>query len=271
MLIDSHAHLPHNQKKVAQILKNAKNNGVTKIINIGTSIDDGKKAIQTAENFGDIYVSVGIYPHDEMQTPINQLKNKLETLLTSSKKIVGIGECGIDITKWERQRPIKSQIELFEMQIQLAIKHNLLLVIHNRNGDEHVLKLLKKYANSNNLKFIIHCFDSTPEFAQEIIDLGGFISFSGFITYKNKKDVHKAAKETPLEKILVETDAPYILPKQLQIKKKKNVTTTEKNPQNESKNVKIVAETLADMKNLPYELVCKQTYENTCKLFGLEI
>jgi TatD DNase family protein len=266
MLIDSHAHLPANKIETKKILQDAGAAGVVKVINIGTSIENSQKALTIAQEFENVYASVGIYPHEHLDTPITTLKSQLEGLLeipkaatTATNKLVAIGECGIDITNWQNQRPVAEQIELFEMQVELAVKHNLPLIIHNRNGDEHIITTLKKYDNSN-LVGVAHCFDGTRELAKNYLDLNFYISFSGFITYNSKKYLHETVENTPLDKILIETDAPYILPKGLK---------QDENQQNEPKNAIIIAQKVAEIKNLPSERIYEETYANTCKLFKI--
>ncbi len=195
MLIDSHCHLIHKNYDIPldQILSEAKENEVDKFITIGTSIKENLLAIQTADRIRDVYCSIGIYPHEERGVDIDKLQNSLRENLKKSEKIVAIGECGIDITNWEKQRTVEDQIELFEMQIELAKEYSLPLIVHNRNGDEQVLELLEKHAGFD-LRGVIHCFDSTWEFAKRVLGLGFFISFSNLISYPKKDSVLEVVK-----------------------------------------------------------------------------
>jgi TatD DNase family protein len=259
MLIDSHCHLPTNKEKLLQIIKNARAANVTKIINIGTNLKTSKKALTIAQQFPDVYATVGIYPHDEKNTSIQTLKQNMEPLLTQPK-VVAIGECGIDITSWRKhQRSLESQLELFEMQIKLSIKHNLPLVIHNRNGNTQILKMLQKHSQARG---VIHCFSTDWAFAQKILDLGLYISFSGTITYPSGDDILETVKKVPLDRFLVETDAPCLTPQQ-------GAVSPRRNKQNEPKYVRLIAAKIAAVKNLSLEEICTLSYKNTCILFGL--
>ncbi len=258
MLIDSHCHIPHKKysKNIEEILYEAKDFGVEKIINIGTSIEENKKVLEVANNNPEIFCSIGIYPHEDKGVPISQLRTSLEENLKLSKKIVAVGECGIDISNWKNGRDLDDQIKVFEMQIQFAKEHNLPIVIHNRNGDEHVLKTLNKNSGSA-LKGVIHCFDSSWEFAKKILNLGFYISFSNLITYPKKEALLEVVKNVPDSKFLVETDAPYLPPQIL------------RGEINYPKYVKIVAEKVAQVKQKTFEEVSELSYENTCSLFNL--
>ncbi len=258
MLIDSHAHLPKDIAKTKAILARAKENGVEKIINIGTSIQTNIEGIHLANTLNDVYTTIAIYPNEDQDKNIDALKEQLEKQLILSKKIVAIGECGMDITAWTGQREIAEQYKLFEMQIKLALKNNLPIVIHNRNGDKHVLELVQKYYKQG-LRGIAHCFTQNLAYAKELLKYEFYISFSGFITHNSKSYLLEIVKEIPFDKILVETDAPYILPKGI------------KDRENESKNVKMVVEKIAQAKNVSFETIAKCTYNNTCAIFKLNL
>ena len=259
MLIDSHCHIPHKNytKTPAQLIEDAHNNGVTKLVTIGTSIKDNDKVIETAEKYSNVYAAIGIYPHDDLKIPVANLELELNKQLNQSLKVKAVGECGIDITNWQGGRPITEQLELFEMQVDLALKHHLPVVIHNRNGDDYILNVLHKHKNSD-LKAVMHCFVGTWEFAQQILDLGHYLSFSGIITYNSGISIHETVKKTPTNRILLETDSPYLSP------------APHRNQTNEPKNVKLVAEKVAALKNIEFAQLCEITYNNTCKFFNIE-
>lgn len=258
MLIDSHCHLVHKNYDIPleQILYEAKESGIDKFITIGTSIKENLIAIQTADKIRDVFCSIGIYPHEERDIEIEKLRNSLRENLKKSEKIIAIGECGIDITNWEKQRSVEDQVKLFEMQIEIAKENSLPLIIHNRNGDTQVLDLLEKHADFD-LRGVIHCFDSNWEFAKRVLDLGFYISFSNLISYPKKEEVLEVVKNTPMDRFLVETDAPYLPPQSLRGKI------------NYPKYVRIVAEKVAQVKQKTFEEVSRASYENTCKLFNI--
>ncbi len=260
MLIDSHCHLPTDITKAQTLLERAAQENVQKVITIGTSLAENQNALTLAQNLPNVYATIGIYPHENQDIPLDTLETQLTNALAqdTTQKIVGIGECGIDITNWQNQRTLDSQLQLFDMQILLAKKRSLPLVVHNRNGDEHVLRLLTHHADST-LTGVVHCFDGSWDFAQKVLALGFKISFSGFVTYTNKSYLLETVKKIPDDMYLLETDSPYILPKKL--------ATGQKNQQNEPKNVRMIAQIVAATKNLPFEKVAQDSCENTLNLF----
>jgi TatD DNase family protein len=258
MLIDSHCHLIHRNYKLPlnQILSEAKEDGVDKFITIGTSIKENTIAIQTSEEIKDVYCSIGIYPHEDIGIEVKDLENSLRENLKRTEKIVAIGECGIEVSNYDKQRSVEDQIELFEMQILLAKENSLPLIVHNRNGDRQVFELLEKHADFD-LRGVVHCFDSDWEFAQKILNLGFYISFTNMVTYPKKDTLLEVVKNVPMNRFLVETDAPYLPPQTL------------RGELNYPKYVKIVAEKVAQVKQKTFEEVSNSSYENTCKLFNI--
>lgn len=259
MLIDSHCHLPHRkyEKTPEQLIEDAAKDGVTKIINIGTSLDENSLALEVSSQFENVYSVLGIYPHEERGKNFDDLMTSLELQLSSSPKVVGIGECGIDITEWENGRPLDEQLDLFEHQLQLAVKKQLPVVIHNNNGDEHIIRLLSKYVPAG-LTGVAHCFSSDSwNLAQNFLDLGFYISFAGKITYNSRRSMLDVVAKVPLERILVETDAPYLPPDGF------------RGTVNEPARVIVTAKKIAQVKNIEFAKLAEFTYSNTCKLFNL--
>ena len=282
-LIDSHCHLPNNENELKEWLDNSAQEDVEKLINIGTSLKDNELCIKTAEKYENVFATIGIYPHENPDISIEELKQKLQQQLNSTKKIVGVGECGIDIPKRQeetrnnnkiKERSLENQINLFEMHIELALQNNLPLVIHNRNGDEQVINSLKRYSslgtttqkgnetappNRNRLKGVAHCFSSSWETAQKLLALNFYISFSGLITYPSGKELLETVQKVPLDKFILETDSPYLPPQSIR-------GTSQKN---QPKYVRIIAQKVAETKGLPFELICSSSYQNTQKIFNL--
>ena len=260
MLIDSHCHIPHKkyERSTEEILSEGNSVGVDKFITIGTSLKDNRIALETANKYPEIYFSVAIYPHEDMNFDTNYLINELETEFLNNKdsKLVALGECGIDMSNWKGGRDIKDQLHLFEEQIKLAVKYDLPLVVHNRNGNNYVLELLNRYVPLG-LKGVIHCFDADWEYAKDILNLGFYISFSGMITYPKKDYLIEVVKNVPLDRFLVETDAPYLAPQRY------------RGQVNYSKYVKVVVEKIAGVKKLDLMSIEGHSYENTSKLFSL--
>lgn len=265
-LIDSHCHLPNLRHKdeLERILNGAKEWGVDRLINIGTSVKANAEAVEVAEAYESVYATVAIYPHEHRGENIANLINQLEVQAKSSSKVVAIGECGIDVTGWKNQRPLEEQLELFESQVKLAQKLNLPLIIHNRNGDAVVLDILAKYQG---IKGVVHCFDSTWEVAKKFLDLGFYLSFSGLVTYKSREALLEVVKNVPSDKYLIETDAPYLLPEPA----KTAACEAGVKRKNEPKYVKMVGQKVAEVRGISLEEVAWQTRANTRSLFGLKV
>jgi len=258
MLIDSHCHLPHKNysETLNKILSDAKDFGVEKFITVGTSIKENTKVLEIANKYPNIFCSVGIYPHEDKSIPITELKTSLEENLKLSKKIVAVGECGVDISEWKNGRSLEDQLEIFEMQVEFAKEHRVPIIIHDRNGDEQVLKILNRSSDTN-LCGVVHCFDSNWRFAKNILDLGFYISFSNLISYPKKDGVLEVVKKVPMNRFLLETDAPYLPPQSL------------RGQINYPKYVKMVAEKVAQVKQKTFDEISKVSYENTCSLFNI--
>ncbi len=230
--------------------------GVEKLINIGTSIDENQKVIKISKQYPQIYSSIGIYPHENKEYEIKDLEISLKENLKISERIVAIGECGIDFSNWENGRSLDDQIKLFEMQVSLAKSKGIPLIVHNRNGDDVVYKILKENYDYN-LRGVVHCFDSDWDFATKILDLGFYISFTNLITYPKKDNLLKVVKNVPENRFLVETDAPYLPPQSM------------RGQINYPKYAKIVAEKVAQVKQKTFEEVSEFSYRNTCSLFNI--
>jgi TatD DNase family protein len=262
-LIDSHCHFPHSnyEKSIKEIIAEAKAGGVVKFISIGTSEVENKKSIEVANNFDEVFTSIGIYPHEDLGKSISELREILIKQLDLSKKIVGIGECGVDVSEWKGGRKLKEQLEVFEMQVNIACEKNLPLIIHNRNGDKEILEILNerknKLGSAGVPKGAVHCFSSTWEGAKQFLDLGFYLSFSAMITYPSRKTLEEVVKNVPEDKFLLETDSPY-LPVQ-----------GHRGEVNYPKYVKMIAEKASQIKEKPFEEICRFSYNNTIQLFKL--
>jgi TatD DNase family protein len=259
MLIDSHCHLIHEDYKETpeEIIEDSKRDGVDKFITIGTSVEESQKMIEVAERNPEVFCTVGIFPQENSDKSLEELEKSLEEQISESRRIVAVGECGIDVVEFSNmKRSIKDQVALFEMQIKLVIKHKLPIIIHNRNGDKYILELLEKYKNSG-LFGVNHCFVSSWKTAKKILDLGFYISFSGVITYPSGKNILEVVEKVPMDRFLVETDAPYLAPEGY------------RGEINYPKYVRIVAKKVAEVKQKPYDEIERISYENTCRLFKL--
>jgi len=274
MFFDSHTHLNLAAFDLDRdmIIKRYLKEGIF-LVNIGTCFQTSKKAITIAEEYPNCWASVGLHPAHTFPAPLNQLDNneisglvveefdsKFEDLIRRSKKVVAIGECGLDYS-YLKDLPIEKQEEFkimqekeFSKQIKIAQKYNLPLILHIRNLYQEALKILKE--NNYSGKAVFHFFTGNLEEAKQILEQGFYLGFSGVITYGNK--LEEVIKNTPIERLLIETDAPYVAPVPYRGKR------------NEPGYVVEVAKKIAEIKNLSLKEVEKATFENTKKLFKIE-
>ena len=255
-LIDAHCHLypEYYGEELDQIIKNARENDVFYMVNIGTDEETSKVAIDVAENHDGVFATVGLYPEfcndDEVDLSFIEELIKNDT----NHKIVAIGEIGLDYHGEGVNK--ENQKKHFVEQIELANKLNLPVCIHSRNADMDMLEVLKN--NKISKGFVMHCFSSSLEIAKEIVKIGGFISFAGPITFKNARGLIDVVKFLPLEKIMVETDAPYMCPEPLRGKR------------NEPANVRFTAQKIAHFKEMSLEKFAEQVTKNTMDFYKIK-
>lgn len=270
-LVDSHAHLDFVDD-LDGVLRRAKAEGVKKIISVGTTCQESKRIIEIADKHSDgdlqIYTTCGIHPGDGKEEiekiGLSTCINSLTQVARSSKRVVAIGECGLDYYLVDRGQRLEVsdkerefQRELFEAQIKLAMELNLPLVVHCRNGWADIFDLLTSNGKRLMAKGVFHSWTGNWEAAHKALDLGFYISFSGIVTFKNAPDVQEVAKKAPIDRILLETDSPFLSPEPNRGKK------------NEPKNVKIIAQFVAGVRNQPFDAICTQTSQNAERLFGI--
>ena len=271
MLVDSHAHLDHVDD-LENVLARAKEAGVSKLITIGTSVESSKRCIELAEKYSSknlqVYATVGLHPKDAKEE-IEQfgLFSCFKTgkqLAQSSKKVVAIGECGLDyyVTSDMKHVTIDKdkvfQRELFEAQINLAAELDLPLVVHCRNGWSEIFDLLSNVKGQlSNVPGVFHSWTGDWKAAKCALDLGFYISFSGIVTFTNTTDIQEVAKKVPIDRILVETDSPFLSPE------------PHRGQQNEPKNVKIVAQFIADLRGISFAEISANTSDNAQRLFNI--
>ncbi len=269
MLVDTHAHLDILEN-LGEVLVRAKQAGVGKIITIGTSIESSQKAVEIAEKYtsGDIaiFAAVGVHPFDGKseveELGVQKVVGAIDKIAQSSKKVVAIGECGLDYFEaGGRQKETTKaekllQRKLFGAQITLSEKLKLPLVVHCRKAWDEIFSLLASGWKLRN-GVVFHSFTGNSADAQVAAALGFLVSFSGIVSFKNAKDIQAAAAELSIDKILVETDSPYLTPEPFRGQK------------NEPANVKITADFLSNLRSVSYEDFCVQTSNNAEKLFKL--
>lgn len=248
-MIDTHCHLYDNKliNDLDDIVKNAKNANITKMICIGDSIETSKQSIEISETYNQIYASFGIHPHEAKEAP--NLYLDIIKKNSTHKKVVAIGEIGLDY-HYNFSDP-KNQKKIFREQLELAKELDLPVVVHCRDADEDLYNIISESKHS---KGVIHCFASDTSFANKIIDLGFKISFTGMITFV--KHLEKVVKNIDLKHLLIETDAPYLTP------------IPYRGKINQPAYVKQIAETIASIKNISLEEVDKITTENAFLLFN---
>ena len=258
---DSHSH--YNDEKFdedrEQLIEETYNSGITRFIVAGYNLESSIKAIEISKKYKFIYTICGISPNDIPQFEEELWKNIEEISRIASqnlgKKLVAIGEIGLDYY-WNKENK-ELQKEAFIKQIELANKLNLPIVIHSRDASIDTIDILKNHPV--NKKGIFHCCQPNQEMVRQALELGFYISFAGPITFKNAKNSIDVVKMVPLDRILIETDSPYLTPE------------PNRGKRNDSRNVKYVAQKIADLKNINIEEVAKITYENANKIFGIKI
>ena len=253
-LLDSHAH--YNDEKFDDdrdtIIKEAYNSGITTIINAGYSLESSKKAIEIANQYEFMYATVGVSPNDIEDLKENYIEDIEE--LAKSHKVVAIGEIGLDYY-WNKENKEK-QKEIFMEQIKLANKLELPIVIHTREAVMDTIDILKKIECKK--RGVFHCCPLNRELVKEALKLGFYISFAGPVTFKNSKNAEEIVNLVPIEKILIETDSPYLSPEPV------------RGTRNDSRNVKYIAQKIADIKGLTIEEVAKQMHKNIEKIFNMQ-
>ena len=251
MLTDSHCHLFYDEifQDIDNILIRSKNLGVNRFICVGTNINDSLLSLDISEKFENVYCSAGIHPHDAQNVDKDYIQ-QIE-LMMRSKRMIAIGEIGLDYFRNISSK--KSQIKVFNELLQLADNINKPVIFHNREADRDIIDILSSYPN---VIGVSHCFSSTLSTAKKLLDLGYYISFSGNLTFNNS-NLPSVAKYLPLDRLLVETDSPYLSPEPFRGKP------------NEPGRTRYVAEKLAEIHNISFESIAEQTTKNINKLFSI--
>ena len=253
---DSHSHL--NDEKFDndrfEIIEKMKKAQITKFLTCGYNLEGSKKAIEISEKCDFTYAATGISPNDIPQNEQELWKEIAEIeQLAQNKKVVAIGEIGLDFY-WNKENK-DLQIQAFKKQIELANKLNLPIIIHTREAVMDTIAVLKENEVTN--KGVFHCCPLNRELVKEALKLDFYISFAGVVTFKNAKNSDEIINMVPLDRILIETDSPYLAPEPL------------RGTRNTPINVKLVAAKIAQVKGISIEEVAKQTYQNACELFKI--
>ncbi|HUF43672.1 MAG TPA: TatD family hydrolase [Verrucomicrobiae bacterium] len=256
MLIDSHAHIQGKEYagEVAAVIERARQAGVEKIIAVGGAGDmtSNTEAVTLAESFPDIYATVGMHPHDAKDVGPEDLAELKE--LSAHPKVVAVGETGLDY--YYSHSPHEVQRRVFAQFIHMARETELPIVVHERDAAKDAAELLRAEGEAN-LRGVIHCFTGDYQAACKYLDLGFYISFTGIITFKNADPLREVVRRVPLDRMMVETDSPYLTP------------VPHRGKRNEPAHVRWVAETIAKVKGVDLETVARVTSENVRDLFAM--
>ena len=254
MLFDTHAHLDDDAFDADRdiLIESIRNSEVSKFVNVAASMKSAIQSIELAKKYEFVYAAVGIHPHEA--ATINEEQIQKVKHLAKDKKVVAIGEIGLDY--YYDFAPKDVQKKWFIEQINLAEELQLPYIIHSRDATKDTFDIVKE--NTKSVKFVLHCYSQSKEMVKQYVDLGGYISFAGTLTFKNATNLKEAIKEVPLNRLLIETDAPYLSP--VPMRGKRNNPTY----------VKFVAEEAARLLGLSYEEICEITYDNAIEFFKLD-
>ena len=254
MFIDTHAHF--NDKAYDGdrhlVLSSLRDFGVDKVINIGADLESSKEVVSLANQYDFLYAAVGVHPYDA--STVND--ETLETLssLSQNKKVVAIGEIGLDYHEEGFSKEI--QKEAFIKQLRLAKSLSLPIVIHDRDSHRDVLDILKS-ENIQNHKCVMHCYSGSPEMLKEVLSLGMYISIGGVVTFKNAVKAVQSVKEVPLNRLMLETDCPYLAP------------TPHRGTRNSSSYIPLIAQKIAEIKGVTLSEIERETNQNAADFFGV--
>lgn len=255
MFVDTHAHLTDERFKgeEKEILEKCRTANVLKIITSGVDYDSSQKALEFAQNYDEVYASIGMYPEN-----IYEFDKQIENIfaqMAQNKKVVAIGEIGLQYT--DNMPPREKQKEIFLKQLELAYELKLPIVIHCRDAYGDMIDLLKRNKNLLEYSGTFHCYGGSKEIAKEILKLGFYISVGGVSTFKNASNLKETIKSLPLENLILETDCPYLAPDPFRGRR------------NDPSLIPIIAKNLAQLKDVSIEEIEEKTTQNARRLFNL--
>ena len=252
-MIDSHCHLDHDPlfSNLKQVIINSKREGIDKILTICTTVKSFKNIIKIIKVDNMIYGTFGIHPHETSNNILES--NQIKKSVNDNEKIIGVGETGLDF--YYNNSDKDSQIRSFKNHIEAAIDLEIPLIVHSRSAENDTYNILKKYYQKKKLKILMHCFTGSKDFAHKMLSLDAMFSASGIITFKNSLDLQMTFKEIPLDKLLIETDSPFLAPVPMRGKK------------NEPSFIKYTLKKLSELKNIDEKKLDKITTDNFNNLF----
>ena len=255
MIIDSHCHLEYEpmSQTLNETIARANKEGVKYLLTISTTDKSFQKILKITNDFNCVYGTYGIHPH-EAKNHTSIRSNDIIKKISLSKKLIGIGETGLDFYYNHSEK--NDQLKSFEEHINSAQVLNIPLIVHTRSAEVETLELLKKKKNEKDFKLLIHCFTGSRDFAFKLLDLNAFISASGVVTFKKSKDLVSTFKDIPNDRILVETDSPYLAPVPL------------RGNTNEPSYIIHTVKFLSELKKISFKDFSEITTKNFYKLFG---
>lgn len=255
MIFDSHCHLNDEilYDRIDQVIEDAKKTGVKKFLVVGYDYKSSQLAVKIAKKYDECYAAIGIHPTEIPHTSEKELEKTLA--LYSKDKVVAIGEIGLDYHWVKNPTEREIQKQWFIKQIEFANEHHLPISIHNRESNEDCLKILKEHRPIYG--GVMHCYSGSVEMLKDVLDLGLMISLGGPVTFTNAKTPKEVAEEVPLEKLLIETDSPYLTPH------------PHRGEKNEPKYICLVLEEIARLRNMSKKHVEQAIYENTLRTFNI--
>jgi len=253
MLVDSHCHLefPDFAPEIDAVMARAKEAGVDVCLSIGTKLETFPRVRETAARFDSVWCSVGVHPHEADKEPLTSAAPLIA--LTKDPKVVGIGETGLDYYYDHSVRA--AQATNFRAHIDAARQTNLPLIVHTRDAEDDTIAILREEMAAGTFSGVLHCFTGTQALADAALDLGFYISASGIMTFKNAEALRAVLKGVPLDRLLVETDSPYLAP------------IPHRGKRNEPSFVAYTARALAELKGVAFEDLAAATSENFFRLF----
>ena len=255
MLIDSHVHLDDRRfdNDRDRIIKGLKDDGIELVLNIGADLQTSIASVSLAEKYDNVYAVVGVHPHSAKEVDDSTLEI-LKSFATRDK-VVAIGEIGLDFHYDNSPRDV--QKKWFREQLELAKEVDLPVVIHSRSATQDTFNIIKE-AQDGKLRGVLHCYSDSLEMAMEYIKLGFYISLAGPVTFNNARVPKEVAKAVPLDRLLIETDSPYLTP------------TPNRGKRNEPAYVRYVAAEIAELRGMSFDELIKVTNKNTKELFGIK-
>lgn len=263
-LIDTHAHLDFSQfdEDRDQVIDRATKEGISHIVTVGFDLDSSRQAVALTDSYSSLWACVGIHPHRASQVNPKVLDSLKE--LSRHRRVVGIGEIGLDYYRDRSPRDVQRRV--FRQELDLAAEAGKPVVIHDRAAHEDVMRIIRAWVQtvgSTNARLepplgVVHCFSGDLTTAGELFELGFYVSVAGPVTFPNARRLQELVKRLPLEMLLVETDCPFLCPHPYRGKR------------NEPANIKLTVQSIAQIKGMPLDKICQITTENACRVFRLQ-